>query len=203
VAAIRLIRVAAARIVTGGCRFRSGFVQLSFIKITLIGLFVAAAAYVHRCGRVRHRFWRQVTDHSIFLAPIDVLLYLTSRVPSRPFIDVAAFPELKPLQDNWTTIRDEALALENRIRAADACNDAGFNPFFRTGWKRFYLFWYGVSLAQRGWRQNRWHQPGVRRCVSGAPAGRGAEEAQPVGVLRAEMAAVRWRCAADSGDMTE
>lgn len=119
--------------------------QLPFIKITLIGLFVAAAVYVHQRGRVRHKFWRQATDHSTFLASINSLLYLTSRVPNRPFINVSEFPELKPLQDNWTTIRDEALTLENRIRAADSYNDAGFNSFFRTGWKRFYLFWYGVS----------------------------------------------------------
>jgi beta-hydroxylase len=124
---------------------RSPFVQLSLTKLTLLGLFVAAAAYVHQRGRVRHRFWRQVTDHSTFLAPINALLYLTSRVPNAPYIDVSAFPELKPLQDNWSTIRDEALALESRIRASDTYNDAGFNSFFRTGWKRFYLFWYGVS----------------------------------------------------------
>ena len=119
--------------------------QLSLTKIVLIGLFIAAAVYVHKRGRVRHKFWRQVTDHSTFLAPINALLYLTSRVPSRPYIDVAAFPELKPLQENWTMIREEALTLEDRIRASDKYNDAGFNSFFRTGWKRFYLFWYGVS----------------------------------------------------------
>jgi len=120
-------------------------VELSLTKIILIGLFIAAAVYVHKRGRVRHGFWRQVSDHSTFLAPINALLYLTSRVPNRPYIDVAEFPELKPLQENWTLIRDEALTLENKIRASDQYNDAGFNSFFRTGWKRFYLFWYGVS----------------------------------------------------------
>ena len=41
--------------------------------------------------------------------------------------------------------RDEALRLrdEARIRASEAYDDAGFNSFFRRGWKRFYLKWYG------------------------------------------------------------
>ncbi len=29
-----------------------------------------------------------------------------------------------------------------QIKAADKYNDAGFNSFFKTGWKRFYLKWY-------------------------------------------------------------
>ena len=55
-----------------------------------------------------------------------------------------AFPELKPLRDNWQTIRDEALALfdEGHIRAAAKNNDWGFYSFFKSGWKRFYLKWY-------------------------------------------------------------
>ena len=58
------------------------------------------------------------------------------------------FPELKPLQDNWQMIREEALKLfdEGHIRAAAKYNDLGFNSFFRRGWKRFYLKWYDAPL---------------------------------------------------------
>ena len=44
-------------------------------------------------------------------------------------------------------IRDEALALRDaqKIAASSTFNDAGFNSFFRRGWKRFYLKWYGPS----------------------------------------------------------
>src|SRR5690606_12985242 len=128
-----LIRRHAHSIVAGGPVCTESVVELSLTKIILIGLFIAAAVYVHKRGRVRHGFWRQVSDQSTFLAPINALLYLTSRVPNRPYIDVAEFPELKPLQENWTLIRDEALTLENKIRASDQYNDAGFNSFFRTG----------------------------------------------------------------------
>jgi beta-hydroxylase len=45
-------------------------------------------------------------------------------------------------------IRDEALVLfaQGQIKAADKHNDWGFNSFFRTGWKRFYLKWYDAPL---------------------------------------------------------
>lgn len=118
------------------------------LKLGIAALFVASALYVHFRGRVRHGLARQLTGHSTFLAPINTVLYLSSKVPSRPFLDVAQFPELAPLQQNWQTIRDEALALHEggRIGVATGYNDLGFNSFFKTGWTRFYLTWYGESL---------------------------------------------------------
>src|SRR4029079_18303922 len=58
---------------------------------------------------------------------------------------VAFFPELAPLRANWRTIREEARRLweAGYIRASDDHDDLGFNSFFRKGWKRFYLKWYG------------------------------------------------------------
>ena len=78
------------------------------------------------------------------LAPKCIVLYLFSAVPNKPYVDVAKFPELAPLQKDWRTIRDEALSLfdEGHIRAAATYNDLGFNSFFKTGWKRFYVKWY-------------------------------------------------------------
>jgi len=57
-------------------------------------------------------------------------------------------PELKLLRENWQVIREEALTLfgQGQIKAADKYNDWGFNSFFRTGWKRFYLKWYEQAL---------------------------------------------------------
>jgi beta-hydroxylase len=82
------------------------------------------------------------------MAPYNVLMYMFSTVPNRPFVDIRQFPQLAPLQANWQTIRDEGLRLldEGHIRAAARYNDLGFNSFFRRGWKRFYLKWYGDFL---------------------------------------------------------
>jgi len=117
-------------------------------KATFVYGYIAWALFVHGRGRKRHRFHRQLTDHSTVIAPYNAIMYGFSAVPNQPFIDVGRFPELRPLQDNWRTIRDEALRLsdEGHIRAAAGYNDLGFNSFFRRGWKRFYLKWYDTPL---------------------------------------------------------
>jgi beta-hydroxylase len=119
-----------------------------FAKLALVLSFVAAALYVHLRGSARLSFRRQITDHSTFLAPYNVLIYLFSAVPVKPILDVNEFAELAPLRDNWATIRDEAVRLGEvgHIRASTDYDDLGFNTFFRKGWKRFYLKWYGDAL---------------------------------------------------------
>ena len=114
------------------------------MKYAIFALCILPGVYVHFRGRVRLRPWRQMTDHSTFLAPLNVLLYACSRVHARPYAPVDAFPDLARLTSQWQTIRAEALALREaqRIRASDQYDDVGFNSFFRRGWKRFYLKWY-------------------------------------------------------------
>jgi len=114
------------------------------IKWIVLVVLIACALYVHFRGRERHKFLRQITDHSTFMAPINVLMYAFSRVPRTPYLQVTDFPELENLRSNWQTIRDEAVALAkaSQIKASDQYNDAGFHSFFRTGWKRYYLKWY-------------------------------------------------------------
>lgn len=114
------------------------------MKWLLLLLFLASAVYVHRRGKVRYRLGRQATDHSTFMAPINVFMYAFSAVPTTPFLPVQRFPALAPLAQHWREIREEALALRaaQAIKASDKYDDAGFNSFFRRGWKRFYLKWY-------------------------------------------------------------
>jgi len=114
----------------------------------VVAAFVASAMAVHYRGRVRLGFWRQFTDFSSIFAPYNVLMYMFSAVPNRPILDQRSLPELEKLRDNWQVIRDEAMALfaQGQIKAADKYNDWGFNSFFRTGWKRFYLKWYEAPL---------------------------------------------------------
>jgi beta-hydroxylase len=111
-------------------------------------IFVISAIYVYFRSRVRFGVVRSLTDYQVLLAPINSLPYLFSKVKASAFIPVSQFPEMQPLKDNWEVIRQEALALnaEDAITAATGYNDIGFNSFFRTGWKRFYLYWYGKDL---------------------------------------------------------
>ena len=117
-------------------------------QFLVIWAFLGSAMAVHFRGKVRLGFWRQFTDHSTIMAPYNVLMYMFSAVPNRPILPKDTLPELKVLRDNWQTMREEALVLfaQGQIKAADKYNDWGFNSFFRTGWKRFYLKWYGAAL---------------------------------------------------------
>jgi beta-hydroxylase len=115
------------------------------MKWWILALFIVCAFVVHYRGRVRHSFGRQALDHSTFTSPINVFMYAFSRVPNQPYIPLSEFPELKPIQDRWEDIRAEAVQLfsAGHIKVSDKYNDAGFNSFFKSGWKRFYLKWYG------------------------------------------------------------
>ena len=115
------------------------------ITLTLLALYLACILVVHVRGRVRHSFWGQVFDHSGFLAPVNVFLYAFSAIPNKPYTPVERFPELEKLRANAAVIREEGLALmaHARMKSPDQKDDAGFNSFAKSGWKRFYLKWYG------------------------------------------------------------
>jgi beta-hydroxylase len=123
------------------------------ITLTVVALYLACILVVHFRGHVRHSFWGQVFDHSGLLAPVNVFLYAFSAVPNKPYIPLSHFPQLEPLREHAATIRAEGLALmaHARMKAPDQKDDAGFNSFAKSGWKRFYLKWYGDAhpSAQR------------------------------------------------------
>jgi len=113
----------------------------------LLVLWVGSATFIHFRGVKRHKFKRQLTDHSTLMAPYNSLIYMFSAVENKPILDLndKDFADLKPLRDNWETIRDEAKRLyeAGHIASAEKHNDLAFNSFFKRGWRRFYLKWYG------------------------------------------------------------
>lgn len=116
--------------------------------VILLG-FIICAVYVQFRGQVVHeRLSRRFSDHSNFLAPINCLFYIFSKVRNQPYTAVEQFPELKVITENWEVFKEEAARLNEaaEIKASEDLDDLGFNSFFRTGWKRFYLKWYGASL---------------------------------------------------------
>lgn len=116
------------------------------IALIIIGVFVISVCYAHSRGKVKQKLSRQLFDHSTFMAPVNMFMTGFSALPpERAWFSEQQFPELNALTENWEVIRDEALALQNHIKAASSHNDAGFNTFFKRGWKRFYLKWYGEA----------------------------------------------------------
>lgn len=117
-------------------------------KFIVLYIYVASIAYTQFRGKVRLKFSRQVFNHATLMAPINALMYLFSAVPSQPFFELKQFPALAILRDNWEVIRAEAQQLveQGYIKASENNDDAGFNSFFKKGWKRFYLKWYDDFL---------------------------------------------------------
>lgn len=114
---------------------------------------LAAMSYVFAVrGEVQYDSLKQYLRKGwpIF-APMNCLLYLCSQRRARgAILDVTDFPELAPLRDNWETIREEALALHraDHLEATSrpdsaAYYDIGFRTFYKYGWRKFYLNWYG------------------------------------------------------------
>lgn len=114
------------------------------VAAIVIGIFIISVVYAHSRGLEKQKLSRQLFDHSTFMAPINMFMTCLSTLPARqPYISLSIFPELQKITENWQIIREEALKLRDHIKAAEEHNDAGFNTFFKRGWKRFYLKWYG------------------------------------------------------------
>jgi len=115
------------------------------ISLFIFGIYVIAIMQMHYRGQVRFPAVRQILTHTNYLAPYNLLMNLFSKLPNKPILETESIDELATLRENWEIIRDEALSLseDGEIKAADGLNDAGFNSFFRQGWTRFYLKWYG------------------------------------------------------------
>ncbi|MEO0368246.1 MAG: aspartyl/asparaginyl beta-hydroxylase domain-containing protein [Pseudomonadota bacterium] len=116
--------------------------------IFILMIYVVAVMQMHYRGKVRFSAARQALTHTNYLAPYNLLMNIFSRLPNDPILEVDDLDELQVLRDNWEVIRDEAMRLSEggAIKKSDKLNDVGFNSFFRTGWTRFYLKWYGEPL---------------------------------------------------------
>lgn len=101
------------------------------VAVIIIGIFIISVIYAHSRGVEKQRLSRQLFDHSTFMAPINMFMTGFSTLPARqPYFPPEDFPELRQLTENWQVIREEALRLQDHIKAAQSNNDAGFNTFF-------------------------------------------------------------------------
>ena len=118
--------------------------ELYSVKLIVVYIFILSNLYIHYRGKARLTFKRQIQDHSTITAPINCLMYFFSSVPNTPYVSIESIPQLKVLKDNWKTIRKEAEAVlaQGEVKVSDKHDDAAYEPFFRRGWKRFFLTWY-------------------------------------------------------------
>lgn len=125
------------------------------IALLIATLCIASITYVYAFrGSYRHPGLREYMRKCWpMFAPLNCLLYMaTERRARRPVMDMTHFAELDEIRRNWETIRAEALELFHRnefdrIRnpGTEAYYDVGFHTFFRYGWSKYYLKWYGYT----------------------------------------------------------
>ncbi len=110
-------------------------------------------AYAYR-GQARwDGFGEYIRKGWPIFTPFNCLLYLFTAPKARPAImDMSQFPELKELEENWEIIRREALELMaeggfDQITDKESASyyDIGFRTFYKYGWTKFYVNWYGYT----------------------------------------------------------
>ncbi|WCM87541.1 aspartyl/asparaginyl beta-hydroxylase domain-containing protein [Acidovorax sp. NCPPB 3576] len=129
--------------------------MIATVLAGLAGGWLVAMAYVYRLrGRARYasvqQYWRK--SWPVFALPNAVLYLFTRRWARGPFVPVDRYAQLAQLAQHWETLRDEALAMqahggfdEARRQGSPASFDVGFRTFYKYGWSRYYLHWYGYT----------------------------------------------------------
>jgi beta-hydroxylase len=109
------------------------------ILITAVAIYAFSIVFVRLRNRAHLSWSRQLTDFSTFMVPFNLPAYLLSCVPTRSHLPVTALDKLQFLQNNWETIRDEALALYDAGRITAKDDLPGSNFYKDNRWKSFYL----------------------------------------------------------------
>lgn len=121
--------------------------------LTLLAYAAGCIAYVYRWrGRLRYASFGQYLRKSwpVF-APLNCLMYMgTQRWARQSVLDASYLQGVELLRSNWRMIRDEALALyamgafeATKAPGSAGSYDVGFRTFFKRGWSKSYLTWYG------------------------------------------------------------
>lgn len=114
--------------------------------IVVFVLYASCLAFVRLRNRVHLKWSRQLTDFSTFMVPFNIPAYLLSRVPLCARPPLTSLPQLRVLQDNWETIRDEALALYGHGHIAVKTDLPGSSFYKDNRWKSFYLKVYDLEI---------------------------------------------------------
>lgn len=136
--------------------------NFSIVATLVVAIYaVAAIGYVYRWrGQARYPTFSEYLRKSwpIF-APLNCLLYLATHRQARlPVLDAGYLHGIARLREAWPQIRAEGLALHQAAEleatttpGSAGYHDLGFRTFYKRGWKKFYLKWYGTPhrSAQR------------------------------------------------------
>jgi len=124
-----------------------------FSGVIIFSLFSFHYVYAKR-GVVRYSgFSEYLRKGWPLFSPFNCFLYLfTKPAAKKPIMDFSDFPELNIIQENWETIREEAKSLKEQgffdqttKESSASYYDLGFRTFYKYGWSKFYINWYGYT----------------------------------------------------------
>jgi beta-hydroxylase len=118
-----------------------------YIIIFIITTYVGSIIFVRLRNKSSFNLNRQLSDFSTFMVPFNIPAYLLSKVPLSSIVSTEHFPELKVIEENWETIRDEALALYQQGYIDIKADDLPGSSFYKNNrWTSFYLKIYGNKI---------------------------------------------------------
>ena len=106
--------------------------------------YVASFSYLYlRCSD-RLPFKKYLSNHVLFLAPLNFLFTFFIRGRKAAVFDPAAVPGLDRIKAAFPVIRDEAKALldSGALQRPPALDEPGYNTFEKGGWRMYPLKWY-------------------------------------------------------------
>ncbi|MDH4988645.1 aspartyl/asparaginyl beta-hydroxylase domain-containing protein [Aminobacter anthyllidis] len=125
------------------------------VSVIILTFAAASMVYVYRFrGEARYKTLTEyIRKGWPIFTPFNCVLFMTThRRGSKAVLDPVEFPEVGLLRQNWQTIRDEGLELvrqgyfdATKRPGTAGSYDVGFRTFFKYGWSRFYLNWYGYT----------------------------------------------------------
>lgn len=127
----------------------SAIVGMSAFSAFVLG----SLLYVYKWrGRERFKsFTEYVRKGWPIFTPLNCLLYIFTKAHGRgSILNPNHFPELSVLKDHWKDMQVEALELwekgyfdQTKNPESAAHFDLGFRTFYKYGWGKFYINWYG------------------------------------------------------------
>lgn len=125
------------------------------IILALVLFVIGSLVYVYKFrGKARfENFSEYLRKGWPIFSPLNCLLYMfTQKRAQQPIMDTTKFPELMELQNNWQVIQKEVVELyekgyfdKTKNPAENSYYDIGFRTFYKYGWSKFYLKWYGYT----------------------------------------------------------
>jgi len=111
--------------------------------------YVVSFSYLYLRCRDRLPFKKYLSNHVLFLAPLNFLFTFFIRGRKSSVFDPATVPGLDRIKAAYPVIRDEAKALldSGALQRPPALDEPGYNSFEKGGWRMYPIKWYADTCG--------------------------------------------------------